>query len=283
MCCAHLNRRQFLGVSTGVVASATLLGAGVPATAAPAWADDRWDPARPFQIPSRPLRVLPVLMYRVAERREQASWKSWGGVQTEAAALEEAQRIQAELRELAGACGFPVEMLPVASVRSVEDARQLRERDATIVYPATGSGETLRACMQDRNTLIFARHRVGPAYYWYEALSTRYLRPDGAPPSSGDPRLLSVLDVVIDDTAELSWRLRAIHGVNNLRGSRIVAVGGAMGKYAPEAPQVARDRYQMDIVDVGYEDLGRRIESALADPGRMRLAARWADAYLALP
>jgi len=120
-------------------------------------------------------------------------------------------------------------------------------------------------------------------YYWYEALSTRYLRPDGTAPSADDPRLLSVRDVVIDDPEELRWRLRALYGVKNLLGSRILAVGGAMGKYAPEAPAVARDRYGLDIIDVGYEELAGRIQTALADAGRMRLSQQWAESYLAMP
>ena len=40
----------------------------------------------------------------------------------------------------------------------------------------------------------------------------------------------------------------------NFRGSRIVALGGALGKYVPDAPQVARERYELDIVEVTYEE-----------------------------
>ena len=47
--------------------------------------------------------------------------------------------------------------------------------DATIIYPATGGGEQLTAGMESPNPVIFARHRSGPVYYWYEALSVKYL------------------------------------------------------------------------------------------------------------
>ena len=57
------------------------------------WADVTWDPNRPFLSIGRKLRVQPILMYRVSERRRAASWKSWGGIQTDQAASEEAERI----------------------------------------------------------------------------------------------------------------------------------------------------------------------------------------------
>lgn len=287
MCCAHLNRRQFLGATTGMLAGASLLHATGALGAPPAWAEDRWQPERPFHIAARPIRVLPVLMYRVPARREQTSWKSWGGVQSDAAAAEEVQRIAGELDGIAARGGFAMEVLPAVTVKTLEEAQQLqgRERDVTIVYPATGSGEVLRACSQGPNTVIFARHRSGPVYYWYEALSTRYLRPDSESGAQDpdDERLLSVQDVVIDDCEELTWRLRAFYGLKNLRGAKIVAVGGPMGKYAAEAPQIARDRYQLDIVDVGYDDLEVRIREAMADRGRMQRAEGWTDTFLAMP
>lgn len=286
MCCAHLSRRQFLGATTGMVAGASLLGATAGAATAPTWAADRWVPSRPIQIPSRPLRVLPVLMYRVPVPKEMSSWKSWGGVQSDEAAAEEARRISAELAGITAGYGVPLEVLPVVLVKSTDDTLQLaqHQRDVTIVYPATGSGETLRACIQDRNTILFTRHRSGPVYYWYEALSTRYLRPAGdVAVAPDDPRLLSVEDVVVDDPAELAWRLRALYGVANLQGARVLAVGGAMGKYAPDAPQIARERYKLDIVDLSYDDLAVRIQAALADPAQMQIAEQWAATYLALP
>lgn len=286
MCCTHLSRRQFLGTSSGLVAASTL---GFSAAAAPpAWADDRWNPERPFAMPTRPLRVLPILMYRTPVPREKTSWKSWGGVQTDSAATEEVARIAAELQRIQSQHAVPLEILPVARVKTAEEAQALAStpRDATVVYPATGSGEMLRACIPDQNTVIFTRHRSGPAYYWYEALSTRYLRPAAEaaeqPAPTGD-RLLSVDDVVVDNLADLAWRLRALYAAANLRGSRIVAIGGPMGKYAPEAPQVARDRYGMEILDVSYDDLAVRIQAALSDTRCMRQSEQWADAYLAMP
>ncbi|MCC6487683.1 MAG: sugar isomerase [Candidatus Hydrogenedentes bacterium] len=285
MCCTHLNRREFLGVTSSLLAGAAILGPTTAFAAAPVWANDLWDPQRPYQTWGKPLRVQPVLMYRVPTRREQTSWKSWGGVQSDAAAEEEAARIKAELDGLAQRADFPMEVLPVVKVTSEEAGAQAaaQEADVTVLYPATGSGNTLLSCVRDGRTIVFVRHQSGPVYYWYEALSTRYLRPNDGTAVPDDTRRLSVDDVVVDDPEEVLWRLRAMSAVNNFVGSRIVALGGPMGKYAPDAPDVARQKYGIEIVDVSYDELSRRIQEAFADPARMALAERWTDAFLAIP
>jgi hypothetical protein len=280
----HVNRREFLGVSTGILAGAAIFGPMSGVAAAPPWAADYWNPARPYQRWTRPTRVQPVLMYRVPQRREQTSWKSWGGVQTHEAATEEATRIAGELADVAKRADFALEILPVVRVTSEEEVAlaQNADADVTILYPATGSGNMLRGCIRDGHTIVFVRHRSGPAYYWYEALSTRYLQPTTAS-DEGIDRPLSVNDVVVDEPDELLWRLRALHAVDSFLGARIVALGGPMGKYAPEAPDVARERYGLDIVDFTYEQLESRIQDAMSDSGRMALAERWADTFLAMP
>ena len=288
MCCHHFNRREFLGLTTAMAAGAGLASLTVPLSAAAAeWPGDMWNPDRPFRMTSKPLRVQPVLMYSLPTRREAASWKSWGGIQTEQAVGEEVARITDELKTLSGRAGFPMEVRPVMKVTSVEEAASARAADAdvVIVYPATGSGRTLRACFPEQGGIIFVRHRSGPVYYWYEALSTRYLKPDSANPraASDDAAQLSVHDVVVDDADELLWRLRALFGVRNFVGARVVALGGAQGKYAEDAPKVAREKFKLDIVEVSYEDLGKRIQAAMADGSRMALAEKWTARYAAVP
>jgi L-fucose isomerase-like protein len=105
------------------------------------------------------------------------------------------------------------------------------------------------------------------------------VRPDGAP----DDARLSVHDVVVDDAEELLWRLRAFYAAKNFRGSKIVALGGAAGKYAGEAPRFAHERFQLDIVEASYADLDKRLRSTFQDRARMAQAEKWADRYLALP
>ena len=178
-------------------------------------------------------------MYSLPTRKEETSWKSWGGVQTEPAVAEECARIDAELKRLAKQAEFGLEILPLVKVTSPDAARKLAGRrwDVTLVYACTGGGQTLRACLELKpDALIFVRHRSGPAYYWYEALSTQYLQrgfATGVPPtrSASRPRP-HVDDVVVDDYAEVLWKLRALHAVKNFLGTRIVALGGPWGKYA---------------------------------------------------
>lgn len=280
MCCGELTRRDFVGLAAA--------GAAAPAGAAE-WPGDMWDPERPFLRLGQPLRVQPVLMYSLPKRREQTSWKSWGGIQTEASVAEEVRRLTGELNALAARAEFPLEALPVLKVTSVEEGMRARNpsADVTVVYPATGSGAMLRACIPESgNAIVFVRHRSGPVYYWYEALSVRYLRPARAQPALANPAEaphLSVHDVVVDDPDELLWRLRALFGAKNFLGAKVVALGGARGKYAPEAPRVARERFKLEIVEPTYEDLAQRIQAARNDRARMARAGQWAARYLAMP
>jgi len=284
-----MNRREFAGLTAAGMAGGALgLGGMLQAEGG----TELWDPTRPPVVTGQPLKVQPVLIYTTYQRRHETSWRSWGSVNTRQAAAEETQRIGKELRELADGAGFPVQVLPVRPVTSVEEARKVHEEDydAILVYPATGSGNVLRACFAAdpaRDTLIFARHQNGPTYYWYEALSTRYLK-TGAEAELSDNSAanhgpVTVDDVVIDDYQELRWRLRALYGIKNFIGQRIVALGGAMGKYDPQAPKVAREKYRLQIIDVTYQDLAKRLEKLRGDASLMARAEKWTDQYLALP
>jgi hypothetical protein len=280
MCCHCINRRQFLGTTAALAAGAML---AAPGAAAEAWGADFWEPSR-FAASRKPLRVQPILMYRLPERREMASWKSWGGVQTEAALAEEEARINKELIDLAARADFPMEPLPAVRVKDAGAAAAVHAANpdaAVIVYPCTGSGTLLNACLPASGGVIFVRHKSGPVYYWYEALSTQLLNNDKAP---ADPaKRASVHDVVVDDPDELLWRLRVLAAVRNFMGAKIVALGGPAGKYAGEAPAFAREKFKLDIVDCPYQDFEPRLQAALADPAKMKLAEQWTDRYLAIP
>lgn len=285
----QINRRQFAGLTAAGVAGGTLAMSRGLAADAPG---ELWDPQRPPVVTGRKLTVQPVLIYTTYQPREAASWRSWGSVNNPQAAAEEIERIAKELAGLSARAGFPLEFLPLVAASSVEEARTIhaREHDAVLVYPATGSGHLLRACFAakpTRDTLIFARHQSGPTYYWYEALSTRYLKtgdePELAGRSATDHGPVTVHDVVIDDYEALRWRLRALYGIKNFIGQRIVALGGAQGKYDPQAPKVAREKYLLDIIDFSYEELGKRLDQVRADAALAAHAEKWTDQYLALP
>ena len=288
MSCSDMNRREFVELTTASIAGGVL---GLGAANATGGSAEEWDPDKPFALTGRKLTVQPVLMYRIPERRPATSWKSWGGVQTEAATSEEAERISKELNALSTGADFPFEILPVATVKTVEQASQVHNNDydVIIVYPATGSGDMLRACFarkKDKDTLIFVRHRSGPIYYWYEALSVKYLRTDDDGPARNSYRDhggIYVDDVVVDDNQELLWRLRALYGIKNFVGARIIALGGPWGKYSPEAPQVARDNYNMKIVELSYDDVAPEIENARKDTRLVSEAQKCAQRYASLP
>jgi len=167
-CCDHMKRREFLGLTTGLVAGVRLASSpAVFAGGKAAWKTDMWDPDRPFACTGKPLRVQPVLMYSTSRRRKMASWKSWGGVQTEQSASEEADRISQELKSLSAEADFALEVLPVVKLKSAGEASRVRknDHDVLLVYPATGGGSVLRACISgEGDKLIFVRHRSGPVY-----------------------------------------------------------------------------------------------------------------------
>ena len=212
-------------------------------------------------------------------------------MQTDPAAAAEAQKIAEELSDLASRANVPLEILPVVKVKSAAEAAEVHEKeyDVVVVYAASGSGDLLKACFapkKDRDTILFVRHRSGTTYYWYEALSTRYLqtgRPEPGRNSYLDHGPVHVDDVVVDDYDELLWRLRALYGLKNFLGTRIVALGGPWGKYSPEAPQVAREKYRFNIIDIPYDQIAPRIKAARENRDTVAAAQRWAEAYLALP
>ena len=248
-----------------------------------------WDPQRPLRKLGRALRVQPVFMYALPTRREQASWRSWGGVQTPTAVEEEVARIERELKTVQAQAEFGLELRSVARITTAEQAAGMarRDHDVTLAYACTGSGALLRACLGGKHhALIFVRHRNGPVYYWYEALSSRYLKADHAPTGGGaasDAPEPHVDDVVVDDPKELLWRLRALNGMTNLLGTRIVALGGPWGKYAPDAPEKARARFQIEIVDEPYETFAPKLAKARRDPVLLRAAEQATRRYLKLP
>lgn len=283
MCYSPLNRRSFLGMTTRAIAATGMSSFSALYPAAEAtWNANLWNPEEAFRVSGKTLRVQPLLMYRVAEKKEASSWKSWGGVQTEKAASEELTRISEELNSVARRAPFPLEMLPVIKITTETEATQVgkRDYDVLLLYAAAGPGRLFQACLSGRaDKVIFVRHRSRPTYYWYEALSVQYLTTDDQELPQQRP---SIHDVVVDDSQDLLWRLRALYAVKSLLGSRIVALGGAGGKYSPDAPRLAGEKYKIEIIDIGYDAVASRIREALTDNGSVSRAQQWADVYLSL-
>ena len=239
-------------------------------------ADDR-SPER------RPLVVKPILVYEIPRRRPQTSWRSWGGIQVQKDADEEAARIQKELAELEKRADFPVEFLAPAAVRTAEAVAKvgdLDQADVTIVYAAGGPQNAFDALSKrSKNMIFFCRHKSGPVYLWYEIISPRYLRQhtDALKVQGVDDG-----DVIVDSQDEILWRLRALAGLKNTLGTRILCIGGAGAWAQPDGvvQKLVRDVWKFDMQTVSYEDLGKLIKEVRADGAAVTRAKERAEKYL---
>jgi len=278
-CCPHVTRRGFLGGFGAVIGgSAVLSHLSWPTLAA------GLDQAAPVRSP---LVIKPILVYEIPKPRPQTSWRSWGGIQTEDQAREEVARIQAELEELEKKADFPVRVLPVSQVKKSEELDGLKEDlagcQATIVYGAGGPKAVYDKLGQSgKDVIMFVRHKSGPVYLWYEIISPRYLR------QHKDQLAVAGVDfedVVVDSQEEVLWRLRALCGLHNTKGTRIVAIGGAGAWAQPGGvvPDLVRRLWKMDIQDVPYEELGKLIEQARNDQAAVERSKTRAAEYLRLP
>jgi L-fucose isomerase-like protein len=92
-------------------------------------------------------------------------------------------------------------------------------------------------------------------------------------------------DVVIDSQDEILWRLRALCGLRNTMGTRIIAIGGPGAWAQPRdvVPNLVRKIWKFDIQTVSYKDLGELIKQARADNAAVQRARERAEAYLKAP
>ena len=269
---AAFSRRQFMAGMGGSLALPVLPAA--PSSQAK-------DPAR--QAPIRTaLKVQPVLLYSISKRREATSWRPWSGLQTEQDAAAERERISRELAQMKAGADFPLEIGEVVPVRTADEAAAAAKgaHEVTLVYAASGGVQALeKLTPPDKWNLIFVRHRSGPVYLWYEIAHPRYLRK--TVDEFGHPGM-GVEDVVVDSHAEVLWRLRALAGLKNTLGKRIVAVGGpsGWGVGGKKAPMLAREVWKLDIQTVPYPDLGERIKRARANDALVKRCRDAAGKYV---
>ncbi|MCX7044184.1 MAG: sugar isomerase [Candidatus Sumerlaeota bacterium] len=289
-CCSSINRRTLLGLTAGGIA-AGLMGASLqaaPAEGSTPHASEDWDPERPQIIGGKKLVVQPLLRHEIESYKPQRSWRNWGDIHTEEAVTAERKRIGDELARLSAKADFPIEILPLAAARNDAEAAHVRDTspaDAMILYAA--GANRLDPCISGkRHNIIFVRHRSGATYDWYENASNRFLRVPGKDFEYDQYRNfegVGVDDIVVDDYDEILWRLRAIYGVKNFVGSRAVTIGKASGKGCARAPELCRDKYKMEIVEVPYSELERRIRAKREDAQSVANAEKWAARFLAQP
>jgi hypothetical protein len=274
---SEISRRKFVQV-TGTSALGTFALSGL------SWAALASVPViENFEIRRKPLVVKPVFTYEIPIRREQTSWRAWGGIQTEANADNEILRIADELEELRSRADFPVEILPVSKVRKTTDLNSvtdLQSADLFLVYAAGGGMDIFDSLNKmGKNTIFFLRHKSGPLYLWYEIISPRFLR------KHTDKLAVTGIDesdVVIDSQDEILWRLRALCGLKNTVASKIIAIGGPGAWAQPEdvVPNLVREKFRFDIQTVTYEELGKLIVEARSDKSVISRAKSRAAEYL---
>ncbi len=252
----------------------TFLAAGA-APILPELPRGRISPAR------RPLRVQPVFIYALRSPRDRTSWRWSAEIYREQDARQECARIEAELRAFTQTADFPLELLPLVKVNSLQQVDRVPPAayDAAILYASARNPETLEALARpDKWNLVFVRHRSGPLYYMYIGLHGHVLRKRTDHLVS---EVLSPDDVVVDAYPELLWRLRALAGLRNTLGKRVLTIGvpggwGAEGRLAPER---ARQRWRFEIPTVSYAELEKRLRSAFESRETLSRASREASAY----
>jgi len=276
---SNLNRRDFL--------KATGLGATGMGALSMQSLNAKTGPAKSVEASAlrhgSPLRVKPVLVYSIHQRKEATSWRPWGGIHTEGDADAEAGRIAQELKNLASGADFALEVLPVARVTSPEQASAAGGTDChtILIYAAGGNRDWLETIAAGgKDCVMFLRHKSGPAYLWYEIAHPRFLRKQS---DQYREENMDVWDIVVDDYEELLWRLRALYGLKNTLGTKIVAVGsaGGWGEGSKFGPQTAREIWKLDITEIPYPELEPLIKKALSDKKDVDTARKQTDQYLA--
>lgn len=292
MCCgsnhldSSMNRRSFIGASAlGMAATGLTYASSRTSTIT-----TEWNPDKPMIVTGKKLCVQPILVYQLYQKKPATSWRPWGGLHTEKDVSGEVARITGELDSLANNADFPLQILPVVKVKSVEEAERIRdtgEYDVPVVYAASGWTNMIEGCVSEkRNNIIFIRHRSGPVYLWYEIIHNRFLRTGGKEfelDTYRNPAGMDIHDIVVDDYQELLYKLRALYGIKNFIGRRIIALGGSSGWCCPKAPEISHDKFGLDILHVSYDELGEKIKVARADKNKVSDAEKYAKRYLSLP
>ncbi|OYT55698.1 MAG: sugar isomerase [Desulfurococcales archaeon ex4484_217_2] len=224
------------------------------------------------------LVIKPVLTYGVYQRHEAVSWRPWGGITSDEQAEEEAQKIEKELLELKEKAEFPLRILPISLVKSYKQARNIEMADVILLYAAGGDERLLISVLSRGPTIVFIRHRSGPLYLWYEIIDARLIRRYN---DQIGQTWIDYDDVVVDNLDKLLRKLRALYGLKNTVGARVVAVGGASGwAIGRKAAELAKLRWKLDIVEVSYDELSERIKKAKSDSKVVEEAQRKTKEYL---
>jgi len=275
-----ISRRNFLG---GLAAVSAISGLKLTPVAR---ADDIKKSASSGNAlpPGKTLRVKPVLTYSIERPQEKTSWRGYGGIQTQDAAKEEAGIIKAELKKLASQAEFPVDFLPVSLIDNDQkaDAVTGEDFDVLLLY-AAGGNQVYKLAATNRPTIMFVRHKSGYHYLWYEIAHWRFLRKNEDIIKETN---MDVGDIVVDDNSEILWRLRALYGLKNAKGTKMLAIGGmaAYSKPGQElGPKHAKEVWNYDFEIVSEQEFTKLLAKARADENIMKQAQRQTDELLSQP
>ncbi len=282
---AQVTRREFVGLGIGALASTLLVNhASARSGSQPLALGElaKYEPMRG----AIPLTVQPVLVYSLPRRpvRPRSSWRHWGGLETEGDIQKELSQIESELSQLKRLCAFPIDILPTVTVRNADEAKGLKDSKADVLLTyAAGCWvdvyETLAGL--GKWLLIFVRFKSGRYYLWHEIVHPRFLRRHTDQLAQ---TAVGYEDVVVDDLSEVAWRLRALYGLRNALGRKIVCVGGA-GAWAGGALVVERAKtlWKFDMLIVPVNDLAKMIEERRKDEKAVEVAVAAAKEYVRLP
>lgn len=234
----------------------------------------------------RALRVQPALMYHLEQPQEKTSWRSYGGLCTEQDITVEMERIKGELTRLTSEAEFPLEILPLARIRNEDKAKKVAATDADVIvlYAASGWTNLVNAVAAAKAPMVmFIRHKSGPFYLWYEIAHWRFLRQNGDTPAVTGT---DTQDIVVDDYGQMLWRLRALYGLANARGTKMLAIGGLVAYSEPaqtNGPVQARELWGYEIESITEAQFAERLEKARGDAGLVERVEHQAAALLAAP
>ena len=273
-----LSRREFIaGLGAGLATSSWAAGA---------LADVLGDAGGSGFAPpgAKPLRVQPVLVAGLYSRAEKTSWRSWGGLHTQADIEQEQRRIAGELAALKQQAGFGLEILPLVTLKDTAPGAKVAQgdHDVLLMYAANWwNGQLLEALTNPAKwTMIFLRHKSGPVSLWYEIIHNRFLRK--TVDQFGQPGV-DYKDVVVDSGDEVLWRFRALHGLRNTLGKKVVTIGGPAGWGAggAKAPRLAKEQFKFEYHNVSYDELGPMIDEARRNTKLVKRCEEAAQRYLA--
>ena len=277
----RISRRGFLGGLAGIAAMCGLTLAATSQARAVSTKPVSFGTALPT---GTALRIKPVLTYQIEKRREKTSWRGYGGLQTRARVNEEAAIIKTELKKLASQAEFPIEVLPVALVDNDQkaDAVAGTDCDVLLLYPASGS-QVYRLAASGTPGIMFLRHKSEHHYLWYEIAHWRFLRRNG---DTFEETNMDVDDIVVDDYGEILWRLRALYGLKNAKGTKMLAIGGLAAYSEPGqklGPTHAKEVWNYDFKIVSEPEFAKLLAKARADENVMKQVQRQTEELLAQP